>query len=373
MSSQKFSASEREALWLAHGKKCAYTSELLDVSSFHIDHIIPESLADEPIKFELVKAMLGLDKDFDPYGYENLLPCRSSANLQKGSLVFDEAHAHFFLGIAASKKAKVQENLEKIEKRKNRGKALILLQQCLERGELLPSEVAKMLEDHNEQPQEIFRLIEGMTFADATEIKTIARDDIDALRGRPIRLGQNDHIDGVTLTNDANEQVYVRNCKEYDTAIQSGYHALTNFDIKMSACFEHQCGLLSSLQSATLPERSFIADPKAGIVDLRLIPFSFFPPFGDAPQKNDSTATYQSKVDDGTIVIKRVRQNALCVEKPKGMVQQLIEVARADFNSDGIEDILLLEYCYATHGTLSFGGVRILTRKTTNGLFEIVS
>jgi hypothetical protein len=95
MSSQKFSASQREALWLAHEKKCAYTRELLDVSSFHIDHIVPESLADDAIKLERVKAMLGVDKDFDLYGYENLLPCRAGANLQKGSLVLDEAHTFF--------------------------------------------------------------------------------------------------------------------------------------------------------------------------------------------------------------------------------------------------------------------------------------
>ena len=373
MSSQKFSASQREAFWLAHAKKCAYTRELLDVSSFHIDHIVPEGLADDPIELERMKVMLRLDKDFDLYGYENLLPCRSGANLQKGSLVLDEPHTHFFLGIAASKKSEVKVNLEKIEKRNIRGKALILLQQCLERGQLSPSEVVKILEDHNEQPQEIFRLIEGLQFADATEIRTVAKTDIDDLRSRPIRLGQNDHIDGVTLTNDANVEVHVRTCKEYDIAIQSGYYALTNFDIKMSTFFEHQCGLLSSLQATTTPGRSFIADPRAGIADLQLIPFSFFPSFGDAPPEDDTAATYQSKVDDGTIVIKRLRQNTLCVEEPEGMGQQLIEVARADFNSDGIEDILLFEYCYATHGTLGFGGIRILTRKTANGLFEVIS
>lgn len=373
MSNQKFSASQREALWLAHEKKCAYTRELLDVSSFHIDHIVPENLSGDPVEFERVKATLGLDKDFDLYGYENLLPCRAGANLQKGSLVLDQAHTHFFLGIAASKKAEVQGNLERIEKRKNRGKALILLQQCLERGELSPSEVAKILEDHNDQPQEIFRLIEGMQFADAMEVRTVVKADIDDLRGRPVRFGQNDHIDGVTLTNNTNEQVYVRTCKEYDTAIQSGYYALTNFDIKMSTFFEHQCGLLSALQGATTPEHSFIADPRTGIVDLQLIPFSFFPSLGDAQQDDNSVATYQSKVEDDTIVIKRLRQNTLCVEEPEGMGQQLIEVARADFNNDGIEDILIFEYCYATHGTLGFGGVRILTRKTANGLFEIIS
>lgn len=373
MSSQKFNAFQREALWLAHEKKCAYTREPLDISSFHIDHIVPQSLANDPIELERVKKMLEVDKDFDLYGYENLLPCRAGANLQKGSLVLDQAHMRFFLSIAANKKAKIQESLAKIEKRNIRGKVLILLQQCLEQGNLLPFEVAKILEDHNEQPQEIFRLIEGLQFADAAEIRTVAKVDLDNLLSRPIRLGQNDHIDGITLTNDANEEVYVRTCNEYKTAIQSGYYALTNFDIKMATFFEHQCGLLSSLQAATTPEHSFIADPRAGITDLDLIPFSFFPSFGDAPQKDDSAATYQSKIDDGTIVIKRLKQNTLCVEEPEGMGQQLIEVARADFNRDGIEDILLFEYCYATNGTLGFGGIRILTRMTENSLFEIVS
>jgi hypothetical protein len=37
MAHQKFSAAEREAIWLAHEKKCAYTRELIDVSSFHIE------------------------------------------------------------------------------------------------------------------------------------------------------------------------------------------------------------------------------------------------------------------------------------------------------------------------------------------------
>ncbi len=52
MSSQKFSASQREAIWLAHEKKCAYTREPLDVSSFHIDHVIPETLAEDPAQAE---------------------------------------------------------------------------------------------------------------------------------------------------------------------------------------------------------------------------------------------------------------------------------------------------------------------------------
>lgn len=47
MSQKKFTAAEREAIWLAHGKRCAYTGKLLDVSNFHIDHIIPVAIAKE--------------------------------------------------------------------------------------------------------------------------------------------------------------------------------------------------------------------------------------------------------------------------------------------------------------------------------------
>ncbi len=155
--------------------------------------------------------MLHLPDTFDIFGYENLLPSRPGANLQKASLVLDVPHTHFFMGLASSKRKSIEEHLAKIERRNVRGKALILLQQCLERGELDPSEV-----------------------------------------------------------------------------------------------------------------------------------------------------------------IKRVRQNLLHVAQPHGMGHQLIEVARADFNGDGLEDILLFEYCYATHGTLGFGSTRVLTRKTKEGSFEPV-
>ena len=201
MSSQKFSASQREAIWLAHQKKCAYTRELLDVSSFHVDHILPENLATNPTELNRLKTALGLSQHFDIHGYGNLLPCRPGANLQKGSLVFDVAPTQFFLGIAAAKKVDVEANLERIERRNVRGKALILLQQCLERGDLNAEEVASILEQYASEPEHIFDLIEGMHFADASEVRSLAKADIKSLRDRPIRLGQNDHIDGVTLTN----------------------------------------------------------------------------------------------------------------------------------------------------------------------------
>ena len=128
MADQAFSATEREAIWLAWARKCGYTREPLDVSDFHIDHIVPEHVADNQGEFARVKAQLSLPSTFDVRSYYNLIPCRSRANLQKGSVTFDANRTNFFLGVAAAKAALIERHIAEIHRRNNRGKAIILLQ-----------------------------------------------------------------------------------------------------------------------------------------------------------------------------------------------------------------------------------------------------
>ena len=221
----------------------------------------------------------------------------------------------------------------------------------------------------------IFELIEGIIFADGTEVKSVAKADIDSIRDLPVRLGENDHLEGVTLMNEKDEKIHVRTCREYDSALKRGYDAYTTFDIKMSVWFKYQCGLLNALEGATIPQKSFISNPKVGIMNLELLPFSLFSnPASTNWQwdaERDLSTTYQKKIENGDLVIVEKNQNDLTVEEI-GMGQLLREVVRADFNDDGIEDILLFEYHYATQGTLGFGGVIVLTRKSVNGKFEVV-
>ena len=221
----------------------------------------------------------------------------------------------------------------------------------------------------------IFELIEGITFADGTEVKSVAKADIDSIRDLPVRLGENDHLEGVTLMNEKDEKIHVRTCREYDAALKRGYDAYTTFDIKMSVWFKYQCGLLNALEGATIPQKSFISNPKAGIMNLELLPFSLFSnPASTNWQwdaERDLSTTYEKKIENGDLVIVEKNQNDLTIEEI-GMGQLLREVVRADFNDDGIEDILLFEYHYATQGTLGFGGVIVLTRKSVDGKFEVV-
>ena len=133
----------------------------------------------------------------------------------------------------------------------------------------------------------------------------------------------------------------------------------------------HQCGLLKSLQTAIIPQQSFVSNPKVGVVDLKLLPFSLFPPIVDEVDSEDPDVTYQDKLKKRELEVRSISQNSLRIEGD-GMGQSLVEVVRSDFNNDGIEDILLFEYCYATHGTLGYSQVPILTRKSADSKFEII-
>ena len=221
----------------------------------------------------------------------------------------------------------------------------------------------------------IFQLIESIRFADGTEVESIAKDDIDSLRDLPVRLGENDGIDGVTLSKRKVGKIHVRTCREYDEARQKGYYPLSTFDITMAMFFKKPCGLLNALANASLSRESFISDAEVGIVNLELLPFSVFPYLGErkSPEeaKRDSETTYHQKIETGELVVIEKAKHVLRIQE-NDMVQSLREMVRADFNNDGIEDILVFEYHWVTKGSLRFGGIIVLTRKSMNGKFEVV-
>jgi len=67
-----------------------------------------------------------------------------------------------------------------------------------------------------------------------------------------------------------------------------------------------------------------------------------FPYIGELGGEYKGNASYQDKIRAKEILIKNVSQNTIRIEEPEGMGQFLAEVVRADFNGDGIEDILAL-------------------------------
>ena len=127
-----------------------------------------------------------------------------------------------------------------------------------------------------EQKELIFELVRSIKFADGTEVKSIAKADIEALRDRPIYMGKN-KADGVTLTKRRAGKVHVRTCREYDSALEDGYSPSSTYDISMGSWFKYPCGTLNLLETATVPQRSFIPTSEEGVFNLKLLPLSLFP------------------------------------------------------------------------------------------------
>ena len=220
------------------------------------------------------------------------------------------------------------------------------------------------------KPKEItFELVEGIKFADGTEVTSITKADIEAFRDRPIDMGGND-TDGVTLTKSRDDKVHVRTCREYDSALEAGYYPSSTYDISMASWFKYPCGLLNLLETAAIPQRSFLPTLKEGAVNLELLPFSLFPELLDF-EDNIENVTYRDRVKQGLLKVTDIGQNWFSCEDD-GLRQHLTEVARADFNGDSIEDILLSEAVHATQGTYRTYDLIILTRKSMDGKYEKV-
>ena len=221
----------------------------------------------------------------------------------------------------------------------------------------------------SQNPNVVFELTESITFADGIEVKYIAQTDIEDFRDLPI--GE------LRLVREEGEEIYVRSCREYESALERGYH--WDGYARAFTWFGQVCELLNSLQTATIPQQSFISQPRMGVADLELIPSSFFAWEWNSDLEDELEnleATYQSKVKDGVLTVLETNQNSLeiadVVEEGQslGTTQYLTEVVRADFNGDGIEDILLFETVYP--GLMGYGGILILTKKSIDGKFEEV-
>lgn len=100
------------------------------------------------------------------------------------------------------------------------------------------------------------------------------------------------------------------------------------------------------------------------------MPLNLFPTFGEAGFAETAGLTYQHKITEGAFTRYRVSSHLLKIEFSLG--QQPIDVARADFMGDGLEDILLFTYMRTIGGTFGYGSLAILSRRTNDGSFELV-
>ena len=231
------------------------------------------------------------------------------------------------------------------------------------------------VEKAGQDSEVIFQLIEGIEFADGTQVKSIAKSEIDGLRDLPVSFGENRGIESVRLMKKKGDEIHVRTCREYDAGLKRGYSPANNAERKLASFFKYPCALLKALERASVAKESFITDPEVGVVNVELLPFSLFPHIGEYKSRQafarDLQTTYQQKIETGELVVIEKAKHVLKIQD-EGLVQSLREVVRADFNNDGIEDVLVNGGYWVIRGTHSSYGIIVLTRKSMTGKFEVV-
>ena len=230
-----------------------------------------------------------------------------------------------------------------------------------------------------------FELTKPLKFVDRpSTVNFITKANIEKLRNRPILvdigkgtlLYQQTLEEGITLRKGrkGEEKIQVRTCKEYDDALLAGYGPDGTWEIGVASYFKYSCGTLNLLQKATRHKRSFLPTRNQELFDLKLLPLKLFPIVSDYEQtygRNIENETYHDQAEKGELeVIEKTPHKFVC--KDDGSKQRLTEVARADFNGDGTEDILFQEWVAAIGGTHRTYNLIILTRKSSEAKYEII-
>ena len=207
-----------------------------------------------------------------------------------------------------------------------------------------------------------------IAFADGEAAGCLTPDRIPALMTRPVTLGDNAEITGVELTSTSGNQTReVRTCQEYDSAVGEGMFALSTADMSAESFFKRACGILKAIASARPAQRSYLSSPHVSLADLNLVSANAVSLIVEAP---GPARTVSDLVSAGTVKVERTSDNALQISTP-AMAGELKELARADFNGDGLEDMLVFQAVHAEGGTLRAYDTEILTRRTADGPLEV--
>jgi hypothetical protein len=137
---------KRIALYQAYGERCIYCRAPLLFREMTVDHILPQTLLEDPIRKSQILREYGLPEYFDFESYDNWLPCHHYENREKSVTVFDKANAHYFLGIAKERSKKAASIEKKWRDAKRDDKILYELQIGLKNGRITKDQIYRVVE-----------------------------------------------------------------------------------------------------------------------------------------------------------------------------------------------------------------------------------
>ncbi|MGA3080027.1 MAG: HNH endonuclease signature motif containing protein [Terracidiphilus sp.] len=361
---------ERIAIWTAHSKRCAYCEEPLKYADLEIDHIIPRSLRNKPQELQNLFAQLSLHANFNLDSIDNLLPAHGGCNIRKKARVFSQANARFFLEIAQGKIGTVRSLIPQLEIESSREKLLALVEAALQSGNTDLGELTEAAIKTSRFPLNATVEFESGIW----EVKADP-EKIEKLLDELVVLDVRGSKEGVLFTDGKGSEISVRTCREYKFAITAGYYPSNNMELKASFILATVSATLEAASHAKLAPISYIRSPRLGVTDLNLLPGKLAPTWrmdGSEIFPVSDTDSIQTLFEKGSISAQISSDARITIECEDHGVT-LTELMRADFDYDGVEEILVQMHFYIKGATFRHLSIGLLRRRNPDLMFEYQS
>ena len=352
MAEQGFTRMQREAIWHAYDKKCFYTNELIKLTEFDIDHIIPESISSS--EFNRIKSELKLPSDFDIHGYENLVPIKKILNSTKSDKILPNRALMFFLSFTEDKKKTILQYLDKFRQDFDMDKARSLIAKAMDCKDLSISDVV----DFAEKMKHGFGAVNGSLIKEYPVLDgdLFSFDSLEQIRNAEFATA-------ITLENSNGDEVVINTCADYIKYTKDNYYEKSNLDIKVGYKIRNVADLLGFLSQAHAPNKSLIHG--LGLPDISELCASVFPDLSNEAKYKDKYRTYKGMYDAGDLKIISIGSKHIHVENDC-MGQYLVEFCRGCFTDSKYEQILVFEGTYAIGGTFSYSRAFLLSKSRKN-------
>jgi len=362
---------ERDIIWRAHNKKCAFTGEPISYAELHIDHVIPLDGGDEIIAELLKKNLIPLD--FNLNGTENLIPTSSSRNRQKGETPFNESSTIYYLDIARRKKKAIDDAINASRSNASIWANLLKTQADMAAQGYEPEEYFSILrsKDHGEAALRFPLEVSG-------EAIRVANSAVaEGLMDKPFSLGGG-QFHSVTGEHDDREKAVFGTPREFLRAQADGYYPITSFDMNMWGAAERVTSTLQALRSSKFAPHSAIRFPRVTLANFDRWSSTWITGYQypdievDVADLTSKHPTIADLLEAGIATKDEIEEGDDWIASfhwDHGFSVKMYELMRADLDEDDQEEVLISRIGWAKGGTLRMPQINMAKPDGTGLIF----
>ncbi len=222
------------------------------------------------------------------------------------------------------------------------------------------------------QDKPVFKISTPLEFKGRVVSGSLRKSEIAGLLDLPVRNGDSELKEGygVQMTRPNGEKFTAYSCRQWKKAQEEKAYSATTYDMAMEAALVHTCGLLFSLQNATVPVKSFVA--KVTLADIKLLPAEILNTNSESEEEDSRRLRGQTISQVLAAADIAEAKGAVLRVTFGGFWQSFEEAARADFDGDGLEEMFVFTGGRVVDGTLGYSDNLILTRTDPSGPLKLV-